>query len=131
MKQNKSPISQNVKWFPILLLSILLLTIISGCGKDNAYSSTGPTAPGSPGPNEVWMQNNTFNPATKTVAAGTTITWLNKDGYTHTVTSNTPGLFSSGNIAGGGSFTHTFSTAGSFAYHCTLHSGMTGTVTAQ
>ena len=32
----------------------------------------------------------------------------------------------SGNIAGSGSFSHTFMTAGTFAYHCTIHSFMTG-----
>lgn len=36
----------------------------------------------------------------------------------------------SGNIAsGGGQFQHTFANAGSFPYHCTIHPGMTGTVT--
>ncbi|MGH7743001.1 MAG: cupredoxin domain-containing protein [Candidatus Eiseniibacteriota bacterium] len=34
----------------------------------------------------------------------------------------------SGNIANGAAFAHTFNTAGSFSYHCTLHGGMTGTV---
>ncbi|HKW13623.1 MAG TPA: plastocyanin/azurin family copper-binding protein [Candidatus Krumholzibacteria bacterium] len=35
----------------------------------------------------------------------------------------------SGNIAPGASFSHTFATAGSFAYHCNFHSVMKGTVT--
>lgn len=38
----------------------------------------------------------------------------------------------SGDIAGlGGTFAHTFATAGTFPYHCTRHSGMTGSVTVQ
>src|SRR5262245_7193502 len=35
----------------------------------------------------------------------------------------------SGNIGSGGTFPHTFMTAGTFGYHCTIHSGMTGSVT--
>ncbi|HTM57849.1 MAG TPA: plastocyanin/azurin family copper-binding protein [Candidatus Udaeobacter sp.] len=34
----------------------------------------------------------------------------------------------SGNISNGTTFSHTFNTAGSFPYHCTIHSGMTGTI---
>jgi plastocyanin len=36
--------------------------------------------------------------------------------------------FNSGNVPNGGSFLHTFNTAGSFAYRCTIHSGMNGAV---
>ena len=32
----------------------------------------------------------------------------------------------SGNIAAGGTFDHTFGTAGTFPYHCTIHAVMTG-----
>jgi len=36
----------------------------------------------------------------------------------------------SGNIGGGGNFAHTFATAGTFGYHCTIHgTGMAGSVT--
>ena len=36
--------------------------------------------------------------------------------------------FSSGSLPAGAQFSHTFTNSGSFAYHCTIHSGMTGTV---
>ena len=35
----------------------------------------------------------------------------------------------SGNIPSGQSFEHRFFTAGAFGYHCTIHNGMTGSVT--
>jgi plastocyanin len=35
----------------------------------------------------------------------------------------------SGNVATGTNFMHTFASAGSFPYHCTIHGAMTGTVT--
>jgi plastocyanin len=81
----------------------------------------------SPGVNEVWIQNFGFNPVTITVAAGTTITWTNKDNVAHTVTSTT-GIFDSGSFGTNGTYVHTFSTAGNFPYYCTIHPYMTGTV---
>jgi plastocyanin len=37
--------------------------------------------------------------------------------------------FSSGNISSGGTFSHTFTTAGSYPYTCTIHPSMVGTIT--
>jgi len=84
----------------------------------------------SPPPNQVFIQNMAFNPGVISVAANTTIMWTNKDGVTHTVTSNT-GKFDSGNIAPGGTFSFKFADAGSYPYHCTIHPNMTGTVNVQ
>jgi plastocyanin len=82
----------------------------------------------SPGINEVFIQNMAFDPVTISVPANTTITWTNKDGVAHTVTSNT-GLFDSGSMGANETYSHLFTTAGSYPYRCTFHSGMTGTVT--
>jgi plastocyanin len=71
----------------------------------------------------------TFNPSTISVTAGTTITWTNKDAIGHTVTSDA-GLFDSGVVAASGTYQYTFSTAGTYAYHCKIHPGMTASVTA-
>jgi plastocyanin len=68
-----------------------------------------------------------FSPDTLSVSAGTTVTWVNNDTVPHTVTA-TDGSFDSGNLAPGESFTHTFSSAGSFAYLCNYHPNMTATV---
>ncbi|MEP7003110.1 MAG: plastocyanin/azurin family copper-binding protein [Chloroflexota bacterium] len=72
-----------------------------------------------------------FVPPTILVAQGDTITWHNSDSPTHTATSNT-GVFDTGPIgAGANSTTVTFAVAGTFAYHCSIHATMTGTVTVQ
>jgi plastocyanin len=68
-----------------------------------------------------------FSPASFTVKVGTAVTWVNKDGTTHTVTSKT-GLFDSGNFATGDTFKFTFTQAGSYQYYCTIHPWMTGTI---
>jgi plastocyanin len=75
------------------------------------------------------MSGMAFSPATITVSAGTTVTWKNNDGYAHTATGDA-GTWNTGNIGGGASGSHTFTTAGTYPYHCTYHSamGMKGTV---
>ncbi len=99
-----------------LLFTVLIIT--NSCTKSKDL----------PGANEVFIQGMAFTPSTITVNAGTTITWTNNDGVVHNVTSNTAGLFSSGAISPNGTYSHLFSTAGTFPYTCTLHAGMNGSV---
>jgi amicyanin len=69
-----------------------------------------------------------FAPADVTVSVGDTVTWTNADPMIHTVTSTT-GAFDSGDLDQGESYSLTFTEAGTFAYLCTPHPFMTGTVT--
>ena len=79
------------------------------------------------GANEVWIESFAFNPVTITVTTNTTVIWTNMDGIAHTVTSDT-GDFDSGNLDSNATFSHTFTTAGTFPYHCTYHPDMLGSV---
>jgi hypothetical protein len=63
-----------------------------------------------------------------TVHVGDTITWTNQDVAPHTATAS-DGSFDTGNISQGKSGSHTFDTAGTFAYICSIHPSMKGTVT--
>ena len=68
-----------------------------------------------------------------TVAVGTTVVWTNDDRASHTVTLGNNGVgdeggFESGNLNGGGTFSFTFDTTGTFAYTCTIHPSMNATV---
>ncbi|MFI5219157.1 MAG: cupredoxin domain-containing protein [Bacteroidia bacterium] len=105
------------------------ISLFSGCSKDDDGYGSGSGGSGSPGANEVWMQSNAFTPGTRTVTVNTTVTWTNKDGAAHTVTSSS--FTGSGNIASGGTFNHTFTAAGTYDYHCALHSNMNGKVIVQ
>jgi plastocyanin len=67
-----------------------------------------------------------FNPSSITIAAGTTITWTNKDPMDHTVTNNNN--FDSGTIGSGKTWSFTFSNTGTYTYLCSLHSTMTAKV---
>jgi len=75
-------------------------------------------------------QNNPqfYSPSSFTVKVGTPVTWVNKDGTTHTVTSKASSLFDSGNLATGDTFKFTFTQPGTYQYYCTIHPWMTGTV---
>jgi hypothetical protein len=69
-----------------------------------------------------------FVPAVVTVTAGTTVIWTNSDpGIPHTSTSDS-GVWDSGTINGGASYAQTFTTVGTFPYHCTIHPFMHGTI---
>ena len=113
--------------FAVFIFSVCLMT--SSCSKyDNSYSPNTSANPNTPAnPDEVVMQGTAFAPGSLTVMAGTKVTWRNNDYMAHTVTSDT-GLFDSGSIGTSGSYIYTFSTAGTYSYHCNFHPGMTGTI---
>lgn len=103
----------------LAFLGIVGLVAVSGCtSSNNQTSSSG---------NTVTMQNMAFSPATLNVQVGTTVTWLNKDSTIHRVVSDS-GAFDSGDLTNGQSYNFTFSQAGSFPYHCSIHPSMKGTI---
>ena len=68
-----------------------------------------------------------FAPKSMTVALGDTVTWTNTSDVAHTVTAD-DGSFASPDVPEHGTYHQTFSTAGTIAYHCTIHTYMTGTI---
>jgi len=75
-----------------------------------------------------------FSPSTVTVSPGTEVTWTNDDATIHTVVEGSAeapveGGFDSSIVNTGDSWEHTFDTAGTFDYYCSLHPFMKGTVT--
>jgi len=116
-----------------IMLTIISLFLVLGCnnGSTGPYGSTGSSTPVTkPSPNTVAITNFTFSPESLTIAKGTVITWQNNDAVAHTSTSDNQ-VWDTGNIAPGTSKTTTFGTAGTFAYHCTVHPMMTGTIIVQ
>ncbi len=74
-----------------------------------------------------------FIPSTVVITVGGTVTWDNTDNAAHTSSSGTAadgpdGVFDSSLIMAGGSYSHTFDTAGTFDYFCMVHPWMQGTV---
>lgn len=119
MKRNK------IFFFTFIVLFII--GVNSGCSKSgtSAYGGGGGILPAA---NTVSIAGMAFAPTSLTVKVGTKVTWTNNDGYAHTVTSNDGTSFDSGNLASGASFSYTPTKTGTFDYHCTIHSGMAGTL---
>jgi plastocyanin len=69
-----------------------------------------------------------FTPATVFVHVGDGVAWTNTTDAPHTVTSDSGSELDSSTLNEDATFNHTFNTAGTFAYHCTVHGYMHGTV---
>ena len=121
----------------VVLLTIGLLGAACG-GGDSATTTT--AAPGSgtssssggAGGDEVQviMTNISYDPETVTIKVGDTVTWVNEDAPQHDVVADN-GEFKSDLFDKGGTFSFTFTEAGTYPYHCSVHSGMKGTVIVQ
>ena len=79
---------------------------------------------------EVKIDNFTFTPQQVTVRAGDIVTWTNRDDIPHTVTSKTM-AFRSKPMDTDDKFSFTFTTPGIYAYFCSLHPHMTGTIVVE
>jgi plastocyanin len=75
----------------------------------------------------VSIQDFFFEPDQLTVAPGTTVTWVNDGEEPHTTTADS-GMWDSGTLQPGESFSFTFDEPGSHSYFCEPHPHMTGTV---
>lgn len=76
---------------------------------------------------EISIKDRKFTPAKVTIKVGETVLWTNHDHMDHTVDAK-DNSFSSGTIKSGKTYEFTFKKAGEFAYDCTLHPRMKGTV---
>jgi plastocyanin len=140
----------------IALLAVMLLAGCSSAPSATSPSVTfgsGATTPGMPGmggmpsaPNmpagttaaptgsaapvagdAVNINNFAFAPATLTIAAGSTVTWTNRDEEPHTVVAG-DGSFHSPGMDSQATYSDMFATAGTFDYVCSIHPFMHATV---
>lgn len=93
-----------------------------------ASATAGGCVAGATGSQTVTISGFAFGPADLSVTAGTTVTFTNKDGVSHTATAN-DGSFDCRPLNGGSSMSFTFATAGTFDYHCAIHPSMHGRIT--
>jgi plastocyanin len=109
------------------LLSVsAMLTMLLGSVMPN-----GAAAADSPAASTIVMARDfMFAPSALTVGAGATVTWTNKDDEPHTVVSEA-GLFRSGALDTGESFSFKFDRPGTYRYTCSIHPRMVGTIVVQ
>ena len=118
---------------PLLLVAAVAI-IAAAC------NGTGSTAYGAPAStaatatttaatatNAAAIKGFAFQPDVLKVEVGAKVTWTNDDTVAHTVTADT-NSFASGDLQPGGSFSFTFTRPGTYAYHCSIHPSMHGSV---
>ena len=116
----------------LLVAAGVLAAGCGGSGGDGGGSPTTTAAPTTSGAGTpasgtaVAIDNFAFSPAALKVKMGQQVTWTNKQGVAHTVTAG-GGAFDHP-MPSGATFSFTFAKAGTFAYHCTIHPFMKGTV---
>jgi plastocyanin len=135
----------------IIVLVVVLLIIVGGfyffsnqnpgsslpanTQNQNLIDNNVTTTPKTPAPkpipiintvvHNVSISNFAFVPATITVRKGETIVWTNKDSTPHTVTG---GDLLSNPLGQGETYSFAYDKTGTFAYHCSIHPSMKGTV---
>jgi plastocyanin len=111
------------------LLAIAACSNAGTAGPASAVPSVAASAAASAqaGGPAVTMKDIAFSPTTTQAKVGETITWTNQDSVAHTVTLDDKSV-DSGNVATNATYSHAFTQAGSFPYHCEIHKQMTGTI---
>ena len=84
----------------------------------------------------VRIRNSSYDPTELTIPAGTEVTFLNADGFTHTVTEGTDGQpvddpIVDEDIDQNGSVSVTFDEPGTYNITCKIHSSMNLTITVE
>jgi plastocyanin len=79
----------------------------------------------------VKIDNFSFGPATITIPAGSTVTWMNSDDVPHVVTSDDNKMFKSKALDTDDRFSFTFTKPGTYNYYCAIHPKMTAKIVVQ
>jgi plastocyanin len=116
---------------PLLLVAAVAIIAAScnGTGPSayGASASTAATTTAATAINAATIKGFSFQPDVLKVKVGAKVTWTNDDTVVHTVTADT-NSFASGNLQPAGSFSFTFTRPGTYAYHCSIHPSMHGSV---
>jgi plastocyanin len=102
------------------------LAVALVCASGLLYAGAGAVAAEKSATHTVVIEAVKYEPETLTVKRGDTIVWVNKDPFPHSVTAR--GAFDSHDIAAGKSWKYVARKAGEYAYICTLHPNMKGTL---
>jgi plastocyanin len=108
------------------VIGLFFAALVVGGGRMASHAASNPD-----GPQEVKIDNFTYAPVTLTVAAGTTVKWVNRDDIPHTVVSEDKSTFKSKVLDTDDSFSYTFSKPGTYTYFCSIHPKMTAKVVVQ
>ena len=103
----------------VAVIAVLVTNFVAG-------DQQGATTASATAPNTVIIRNFSFSPKPIPVKAGATITVINDDNTTHTLTADN-GAFDTGDLGSGRRGSVTVDRAGTYPYHCSIHTFMHGT----
>ena len=113
----------------IVVIAIVIFALFGKYNSDMNPSSTIPNPTSKTvSPNNVSIENFSFNPQALTVKVGAEVTWINNDSTIHDIKSST---FNSAGLNAGDTFKFTFSSVGTYDYNCGIHPVMTGKIIVQ
>lgn len=126
-----------------LLAFVAVIALLTACSGEEGEptSTTGGSAEqttlavdttaggGSTAPASITIANFDYSGA-ETVTVGTTVIVTNEDDVSHTWTSEDD-VFDSGSLSQGESFQYTFEEAGEYSFVCSIHPGMSGSITVE
>ena len=119
---------KNTRWILSAALTLLITLAVVVSTRPGLAANTADQSASA----EVKIDNFSFSPANLTVAAGTTVTWINRDDIPHVVvSSDDPKVFKSKALDTDERFSFTFTKAGTYSYFCAIHPKMTGQVIVQ
>jgi len=117
---------EKLSWIRGIAVIAAVVVLFAGAGRTASQGVSN-----SAGPTEVKIDNFTFAPMNLTVAAGTTVKWVNRDDIPHTVVSEDKSTFKSEALDTDDSFSYTFTKPGTYTYFCSIHPKMTAKVLVQ
>ena len=115
------------------LLPLALVVLgLAACGGDGDAEEQGASAEACPSSSVVIkMAELKFDPEDATAKAGQEVCWVNEDTIDHNAVDEEGGAFRSELFGKGKTFTATVDEPGEISYVCTVHPGMTGTLTIE
>jgi plastocyanin len=118
----------SMRWLtiPVLLLGLAACGGDDGGGEQSASSEACPS-----GSVEIAMKDIKFDPEDAAAKVGQQVCWINEDTIDHNAVDEETGKFKSELFGQGKTFTATIDEPGKIDYVCTIHPGMTGTLTIE
>lgn len=107
-----------MRWYSIVPVAVLALALHAQAAAPASSSST----------RHIDIRNFRFEPVRLVVPVGATVTWTNHDEEPHVVTSAGTGFKSSPALDTGDHYSTLFTRPGTYAYFCSIHPQMTGTI---
>ena len=120
------PVVSRVNTSTLAFVMFVALAFLNGTHGKGAESRTNDPRPSAKA--EVVIDNFVFSPSSVAVPVGAIVTWINHDSVPHLIVSADNHFQKSQMLSPGQSFSHTFTSVGTYRYFCSIHPRMTGKI---